>query len=127
GEREIAARVLEGPHQQKPGRQDQEHRREQEERDNPDPRPGYGARPGGRCGHAGRNCVDVLCHMAPPIADCAGYAEMAGCGKTAPASRRGPVGSLPYFTLAPTTVSHCLVIASLPAFCSSRVGKTALA
>ena len=30
-----------------------------------------------------------------------------------------------YFTLAPTTVSHCLVTTSLPAACSSSVGKTA--
>jgi hypothetical protein len=32
-----------------------------------------------------------------------------------------------YFTLAPTTESHCLVMTAFAAACSSRVGNTALA
>ena len=42
-------------------------------------------------------------------------------------TRRGFDVALYYFTLAPTTESHCLVMTVFAAACSSRVGNTALA
>src|SRR5215831_2851504 len=58
---------------------------------------------------------------------------MAGAGARRPLPRRsgggdGASGSRPedHFTLAPTTASHCLVIACLDWSCCSSVGNTAL-
>jgi len=50
-----------------------------------------------------------------------------GGGASPAVAREAPGARQPYFTLAPTTASHCLVITSFALFCWSSVGNTALA
>ena len=118
-QREAAVGILEAADDQEQRRQDQEHQREDEERRDADP--GRGDVPELERVRPVRARRVLCCRRHRPSMPIARSRGEVAASST-PRPRLDPCR---YWTLAPTTVSHCLVMASLAASCSSSVGKTA--